>query len=133
MKNNVLEYKGYYTRIEYDTEGLVLRGKIEGINDLVTFECEDTKKVEEEFHKAVDEYLNFCKEVGKTPEKEYKGTFNIRISPKLHKELAALAIKNGDSLNGSVEKAIREYVVENTSKDENTSLKEDKALAEVLH
>ena len=85
MKSNVLEYKGYYTRIEYDTEGLVLRGKIEGINDLVTFECEDTKKVEEEFHKAVDEYLNFCKEVGKTPEKEYKGTFNIRISPKLHK------------------------------------------------
>lgn len=132
MKNNVLKYKGYYTRIEYDTEGLVLRGKIEGINDLVTFECEDTKKVEEEFHKAVDEYLDFCKEVGKTPEKEYKGTFNIRISPKLHKELAALAMKNGDSLNGSVEKAIREYVVKNTSKDENTSLKEDKALAEVL-
>lgn len=132
MKNNVLKYKGYYTRIEYDTEGLVLRGKIEGINDLVTFECEDTKKVEEEFHKAVDEYLDFCKEVGKTLEKEYKGTFNIRISPKLHKELAALAMKNGDSLNGSVEKAIREYVVKNTSKDENTSLKEDKALAEVL-
>lgn len=133
MKSNVLEYKGYYTRIEYDTEGLVLRGKIEGINDLVTFECEDTKKVEEEFHKAVDEYLNFCKEVGKTPEKEYKGTFNIRISPKLHKELAVLAMKNGDSLNGSVEKAIREYVVENTSKDGDTSLKEDKALVEALH
>lgn len=39
MKNNVLEYKGYHTKVEFDSEELVLRGKIEGINDLVDFEC----------------------------------------------------------------------------------------------
>ena len=93
MKNNILEYKGYHTKIEFDSEGLVLKGKIEGISDFVNFECENIKDVEKEFQEAVDDYLEFCKEVGKEPDKEYKGTFNIRISPKLHRKLATVAIK----------------------------------------
>lgn len=110
MKNNILEYKGYHTRVEYDAVDFVIRGKIEGINDFVEFECEDLKAVELEFHQAVDDYLEFCAEVGKTPEKEYKGSFNVRISPELHKKLAIMASKNGESLNCSVEKAIEQYV-----------------------
>lgn len=107
---NVLEYKGYHTRIEFDSEDLVVRGKIEGIRDFVNFESSDLTNVEKEFHAAVDEYLAFCKEVGKEPDKEYKGTFNIRISPELHKKLAVVALINGDTLNATVEKAIAEYV-----------------------
>lgn len=108
--NNILEYKGYHTKIVFNSADFVLRGKIEGINDLVDFECEDVKDVEKEFHAAVDDYLQFCEEVGKTPEKEYKGTFNVRIDPALHKKLANIAMKNGDTLNASVEKAISSYV-----------------------
>ena len=108
---NVLEYKGYHTRIEFDSEALLLRGKIEGIKDFVNFESSDINVIENEFHTAVDEYLEFCKEVGKEPDKEYKGTFNIRISPELHKRLAIVAIKNGDTLNATVEKAITQYVM----------------------
>ena len=104
--NNILEYKGYHTKIVFNSADFVLRGKIEGINDLVDFECEDVKDVEKEFHAVVDDYLQFCEEVGKTPEKEYKGTFNVRIDPALHKKLANIAMKNGDTLNASVEKAI---------------------------
>lgn len=110
MKNNILEYKGYHTKVEFNSEEFVLRGKIEGINDLVTFECDDIRNLEKEFHEAVDDYLEFCKEVGKEPDKEYKGTFNIRISPELHKKLAIVSFKNGDTLNASVEKAIQEYI-----------------------
>lgn len=112
MKNNILEYKGYHTKVEFDSDELVLRGKIEGISDFVNFECENMKDVEKEFHEAVDDYLKFCREVGKEPDKEYKGTFNIRISPKLHRKLATVAMENGDTLNASVEKAIQEYVSE---------------------
>lgn len=64
-KNSILEYKGYHTRIEYDKEGMCLVGKIEGIDDLVTFEAEKAHDVEKVFHEAVDSYLDFCKEVGK--------------------------------------------------------------------
>lgn len=116
---NIIEYKGYHAKIEFDSEDMLLRGKIEGINDLVTFEAENTSKIEHEFQSAVDDYLEFCKEVGKEPDKEYKGTFNVRISPELHKKIALKALKDGDSLNSSVEKAISEYVSETHEIDKN--------------
>ncbi len=112
IKKNIMEYKGYHTVIEFDVETYVLRGKIEGINDFVNFENDDPKMIEQEFHAAVDDYLEFCKTVGKEPDKEYKGTFNIRIQPELHKKLATLALRNGESLNTTVEKAIQAYVEE---------------------
>ena len=106
MKDS-LEYKGYHAKIEFDSESYVLRGKIEGINDYVDFESPDAKKIEEEFRNAVDDYLEFCKEVGKEPDKEYKGTFNVRIKPTLHRKLAMIALESGESLNQTVEKAIQ--------------------------
>ena len=54
---SILEYKGYHTKIEFDAESLVLRGKIEGIKDLVDFESVDIMGIEKEFHTAVDDYL----------------------------------------------------------------------------
>ena len=112
MMRNVMEYKGYHTKIEFDAESMILRGKIEGINDYVDFEAEDSSKIVDEFHAAVDDYLEFCKEVGKEPEKEYKGTFNVRIAPELHKKLALRALQDGQSLNAEVEEAIRIFVEE---------------------
>ncbi len=109
---SVLEYKDYHTIIEFDVETCTLRGKIEGINDFVDFQSNDISRIEEEFHKAVDDYLMFCKEVGKEPNKEYKGTFNVRIQPSLHRRLAVYASKVGESLNSTVEKAIQKYVTE---------------------
>lgn len=110
VMKSVLEYKGYHTRIEFDAESMVLRGKIEGIKDFVDFESSDLLGIENEFHAAVDDYLQFCEEIGKEPDKEYKGSFNVRISPELHKALVITALKNGETLNGTVEKAISEYV-----------------------
>ncbi|MDE7224686.1 MAG: toxin-antitoxin system HicB family antitoxin, partial [Acetatifactor sp.] len=71
------------------------------------------KKIEQVFDTGVDDYLEFCQEVGKEPDREYKGTFNVRIQPELHKKLALLALKNDESLNATVEKAIQAYVEEN--------------------
>lgn len=117
MMKNILEYKGYYAKVEYSSEDKVLFGKIEGINDLVNFESESTEGIEKEFRNAVDDYLEFCKEVGKEPDKVYKGTFNVRISPELHKKAALVALKNGDSLNKTIEKALEEYT-KNTTRTE---------------
>ena len=97
MNNNILEYKGYYTRIEYSAEDHVLFGKIEGIKDLVTFECENLSNVEAEFHEAVDDYLSFCKDLGESPDKPYKGMFNVRIPPELHRKAAMAAEMSGET------------------------------------
>ena len=111
---NILEYKGYYAKVEYSSEDKVLFGKIEGINDLVNFESDSTEGIEKEFREAVDDYLEFCKEVGKEPDKVYKGTFNVRINPELHKKIALIALKNGDTLNKTIEKALEEYAKSTT-------------------
>lgn len=107
---NLLEYKGYHTKVEFDAEIGLLYGKVEGIADLVNFECNSLSEVEREFHAAVDDYLEFCEEIGKSPEKEYRGTFNVRISPDLHRKIAMIAFRTDNSLNSEVEKAIGEYV-----------------------
>lgn len=111
--NNILEYKGYHTKVKLDAENKILYGKIEGIRNLVNFECDKIQSLEIEFHAAVDDYLAFCKEAGKEPDKEYRGTFNVRVSPELHRKVAILASKKGISLNQAVEDSIKSYVNEN--------------------
>lgn len=69
---NVLEYKGYHTRVELDTDDMILVGKIEGINDFVNFECENLDEVEKEFHQAVDDYLILCPRWAKSRKKSAK-------------------------------------------------------------
>ena len=64
-----MEYKGYHAKYEVDEESNMLVGKILGISDLVTFESEDVAGLKEEFESAADDYLEFCKEVGKDPGK----------------------------------------------------------------
>ena len=108
---NTFKYKGYFTNINFSVSDRVLYGKIEGIDDLVTFESDNAADIEKEFHNAVDDYLAFCEEVGKEPSKTYKGTFNVRINPELHRSIALNATKNGISLNQAVEKAINQYIL----------------------
>ena len=110
MNSNILTYKGYHTKIEYDTESHILYGKIEGIIDLVTFESENSNEIVDEFHSAVDDYLAFCESVGKSPDKEYRGVFNVRVKPELHRKLAEEAIKRGTSLNFLTEQALAKFL-----------------------
>ena len=63
------EYKGYYTKIRYNEEEKWYSGKLEGIRDLVNFGSEKLSEMEQEFHSAVDDYLEFCAEVGKQAER----------------------------------------------------------------
>ena len=63
-----MTYKGYSARPEYSAEDGAFFGRLLGINDLVNFESANAEGLEEEFHKAVDDYLAVCSETGKRPE-----------------------------------------------------------------
>ena len=122
--NNVLEYKSYFTKVEYSVEDKVLHGKIEGIKDLVTFECDKASEAEAKFREAVDDYLAFCEDIGQEPEKPFKGVFNIRLTPKLHKKAAIEAAREGITLNQFVVRSVesqldRSESVAYTVRDEN--------------
>ena len=61
------EHRGYRARVERCPVSGVLFGQIDGIDDLVTFECEAPDEVEREFRDAVDDYLAWCARIGKEP------------------------------------------------------------------
>lgn len=107
--SNVLQYKGYSSRIEYSVEDQILYGKIDGIADLVSFEADSIETIEKEFQDAVDDYLDFCQSIGKEPDKEFKGSFNVRMDPQTHRDLYMNAIKKNVSLNQMVQIACRSY------------------------
>ena len=112
--SNVLQYKGYRTQIQYSVEDGVLHGKIEGIKDLVCFEAENVSEIEMEFHNAVDDYLSMCEEMGVAPDKAYSGSFNVRVSPELHRAAAMMAVDRNTTLNQVVEASLKAYVSEKT-------------------
>ena len=109
MKNTI-NYKGYYGSIEFSDEDNVFFGRIIGINDRITYEGDSVGALRRDFEEAVDEYLETCSQLGKEPEKTYKGTFNVRINPSLHRQLALFSASNGKTLNSAVEEAIRNYI-----------------------
>ncbi|MEC4175648.1 type II toxin-antitoxin system HicB family antitoxin [Adlercreutzia sp. R7] len=104
--SNVLTYKGYFATVEFDAESCLLCGSVVGMSDGVYFEAESASEVERAFQNAVEDYLAFCNEKGKTPEKSYKGSFNVRINPDLHRAAAMAAAANKESLNQFVADAI---------------------------
>jgi predicted HicB family RNase H-like nuclease len=107
---NTIEYKGYIGSIEYSPEDKCFFGKLEMIDDLVTFEAENAKELETNFRDAVDEYLETCKVLGREPQKVYKGVFNVRIEPYLHKKVYKEALKAGISLNSFVKQVLAKEV-----------------------
>ena len=104
--NNTMEYKGYVGSVEFSEEDAVLFGKVMGVRALISYEGESGKELLEDFHAAVDEYLALCEEKGMEPERAYKGSFNVRISPDLHRKISVLAAGEHISLNSFVENAL---------------------------
>ena len=103
-----LEHKGYQGTIEAELETGTLYGKLAFIRDLITYEAETLPKLKEEFCFSVDEYLSDCEELNKTPDKPFKGSFNVRTGPDLHRQ--AVIAAHGQSLNSFVCEAIKEKI-----------------------
>lgn len=104
--NDMLEYKGYYGEVRFSAEDDVFHGKLIGINDLVTYEGSSVKELKKSFRDSVDDYLETCQELGTEPNKTYKGTFNVRLTPELHRQAARYAAINNMTLNEFVKYAI---------------------------
>lgn len=109
--NNIMTYKGYWAKIQYSDEDGCFCGAIEGLeNDSISFEGETVEELRKDFEAAIDHYLEACKNNNLTPEKQYKGNFNVRIEPELHKKATLFAEGFNMSLNQFVAKAIRDEI-----------------------
>lgn len=112
--SNILKYKGFYGSVSHSIEDEVVHGKIECINNLVTYEAKTITELKVAFEEAVEDYLETCEMIGKEPEKTMSGSFNIRIGSSLHKKAYLKAKSLNLSLNEFVKSAVEEKLVTDT-------------------
>lgn len=95
----MLKYKGYTGKAEIDYEANIIHGQVIDLQDVITFQGRTPDEAEKAFKESIDEYLAFCKELDRAPEKPFSGVFSLRVSPGLHKQIAINASLTGKSLN----------------------------------
>lgn len=108
--NNIMRYKNFMGSIRYSPGDNCFHGRIEGIDDLVTFEGRSVDELKKSFKDAAEDYLELCQKSGKAAVRSYKGTFNVRVPPDLHKKAVRKSISEGISLNRLVRRALEKEV-----------------------
>ena len=96
---NIMEMDGYKAKIEYDPELDQFRGEILGLNGSADFYGKTPASLRKEFKNSLNVFLEVCEEKGIDPVKNYSGKFNLRISSRLHREIAARATAADKSIN----------------------------------
>lgn len=112
--NNIMKYKGYWAEIKYSDEDECFCGYIEGLRkDLITFEGNTVKELKKDFRGAIDDYLKLCKETNTEPERQCKGSLNVRLGVELHNEAKMKSIEKNISINELIKEAVRMYLKTN--------------------
>jgi len=107
---NVLIYKGYHGRFEYDPEADLFHGEVINLADVITFQGRSIDEMKQALADSVEDYLELCAEKGRAPEKPYSGRFNLRVTPELHQRIALKAAADGKSLNHWVAETLSQAV-----------------------
>ena len=96
---NLLTYREYQGRFEYDDVADLFHGDVINLADVVTFQGRSIDDLKKSFKESVDDYLVFCRRQGKEPGKPYSGRFNVRLEPELHRRIALKASQQGITIN----------------------------------
>ncbi|MBX9744381.1 MAG: type II toxin-antitoxin system HicB family antitoxin [Chlamydiales bacterium] len=105
-----MKYKAYQGQVTYDEEAKIFHGEVIGLRDVVTFQGTSVDELEQSFKDSVDEYLSFCKELGRTPEKPFSGNLMLRLPPELHERAAYEARCSGVSLNAWLKQGVQKLL-----------------------
>ncbi len=98
----MMNYKGYSATVRFDNDDDIFHGEVLGLRDVVTFQGTTVDELKRAFEDSVEDYLEFCRERGETPDKPFSGKFLVRIEPSLHRRLYELSADEGKSLNAWV-------------------------------
>ena len=95
----MMQYRDYLATVEYDDEAELFHGEVINVRDVITFQGRTVTELKRALKSSVEDYLDFCKKRGESPDKPFSGKFVLRISPQLHGQIAVAAKKSGKSLN----------------------------------
>lgn len=104
---NVMTYKGYAARVEYDDQDGLFLGTLAGLRDGAGFHADTVADLRAAFREAVDDYVETCRKLGKTPETPFSGQILVRVDPEVHAKAAAAAQLAGKSLAEWTEETLR--------------------------
>lgn len=105
-----MTHKGYSAQIEYDDDDSCFIGHIAGIKDIVGFHGESVSELRNAFEEAVEDYLETCEKLNRNPQKPFSGKISLRVSPKIHAEVAKIAKINGKSINGWITEKLEKEI-----------------------
>ena len=111
---NIMKYKGYWAEIKYSDEDECFCGVIEGLkNTSISFEGETVKELKKDFKDAIDHYIEVCKETNTEPEKQAKGSLNVRLGVELHNKAKMKSVEKNISINELIKEAVKMYLKTN--------------------
>jgi len=96
---STMTYQGYAAKIEYSEEDQCLIGHIAGIRDVIGFHADNVTDLRNAFEEAVDDYLSYCAEQGRSPQRPASGKISLRIPPEVHSAINVAAEISGKSVN----------------------------------
>ena len=99
---NVITYKDYAGKFEYHDDDDVFHGRVLGVRDVLTFEGRSLDELKQALRDTIEDYLEWCKDRGKEPQKPRSGKFIVRVDPDIHSAAILAAAKEGKSLNAWV-------------------------------
>lgn len=114
MMGSIMKYKGYWAEIKYSDEDECFYGIIEGLkNTSISFEGMTVKELKEDFKNAIDNHIQYCKEHNQEPEKQCKGSLNVRLGVELHNKAKIKSIEKNISINELIKNAVIMYLKTN--------------------
>jgi predicted HicB family RNase H-like nuclease len=108
----MIEYKGYLGVFEFDPESDTFHGTVINTNDVITFYGSSAAELRKEMRRSIDEYLAFCQEQGRPPEKPFSGKLILRTTPALHRQVASAAARRRLSMNAYVQEVLEKAVAD---------------------
>jgi predicted HicB family RNase H-like nuclease len=78
------------------------------ITDVITFEGTTVDEIRQAFRDSVDDYLEFCQELGKEPDKPFSGRLPFRTTPERHRKIFLAAKLAGKSMNAWMDDTLAE-------------------------
>ncbi len=105
-----MTYRGYAASVELDADEGVFNGRVIGLRDVIHFQGTSVAELQHAFEEAIDDYLEWCEELGQEPEKPYSGKLLVRLGSDLHRAVALQAARRGCTQNQIVLDAVRNEV-----------------------
>lgn len=103
---NIMSYKGYTARMDFDMEDKIIVGRVLDIDDIITFHGASVAQFERALHAAVDSYIAACEQLGQVAERPASGRMMLRVDPAVHAAAVKASARSGQSLNKWAEEVL---------------------------